>query len=606
MLVSDIYPDAREVLSYGDQDLILSRISDAVDRLNNEGNFDALLGYLTIVPTGDRITLPPDVNVPLKVNVDDKPAFGRDRLYEFTQNGPGSNAPIANWNWIDRGRVPVINQPTTPDFLTVIGATADNDKEVRVTGRTDNQGTLDSVVLTIGSVAPTTPVFQSIQSVVKDVTTRPVSLLTGGGQILASYRGGETEPQYRQIRISPSGGVAYIQFRATTFRVSALTDTIPIRSRMGLLLTIKSNEALRREQFDTAKNYMTEAVDIAKKEQAASNSFVDVAQASEKASILGLNYNNADSVIVADIYDEASEILGPVGQQKVFDNIAEARSILSRKGQWDAFTGYVDINTDQYHYVTLPRYVDQVIRLRVNNRPAMFRNKWFQFGLDANCGFGWGEWCRPTYAEEGEVVTLRDVPYQIKLQAVPNLTVDDGGIITVYGFVRGEWITTQNDDGSISDGFQVVMDSTGATESDVLVDRITRITKTLTKGYVTLSATDTLGQQPFNVGFYYPDETEPRYRRIKLSQTCAQIRIMYRLRAAKITSLTDPLHLKSKRAITCMLNALKMQYTKPDDAEKMEVKATQYLAEEQAVINRNEGPTIEADPSFSLRGKFVR
>lgn len=612
MIVSSIFQDCKEILAYGDETLILSRISDACEVLNAEGNFDALLGYVTITTPTNLITLPRDVEVPLKINIDNHPAFGRDKLYEFTQNGPGNDAERVGWSWEDKGLTPVLAQPSVPEVITMSGNTLDDGAVITVTGRAGVEGRLLTQTFVLGT-ASAALVFNQIDKVVKPVTLRQVFMVTESGQILASYDTDETEPQYRQIRLSKAAATAYILFRRSHFRVTSQSDTIPIRSKMGLLLMIKSLEAYRREQFDTAKEFKAEAIEKAAKEQNSHDAFIDIANASEDSTMLNLSYNNVDSIIVADIYDAACKILGPIGQEHVFDNISEARAILGRKCQWDSLRGYVDINTDQYHYVTLPRYVEYVIKVNINGRPSRMLNKWQQFipnnnwfqfhlsGMDWGCCLPFGSW-----QDDGEVVTIRDVPFAVKIRAIPDLPTDDKKEYRIYGFYRNKPVTSQDTEGNVVDGIPVVIDSTGGTLSDVLIDRITRITKPKTDGFVKLMAQDSLGANEFQIGYHYPDEAEPKYRRIKLPRGCERVRIMYRLRENKITSLTDPIHLKSKTAMLCMLRSLKLLYDgKTQEAEAMEAKATKFLMEEQAINNQSEELTIETDKSFSLARQFL-
>lgn len=602
MLVSDIYEDARSVVNFGDEDLVFSRISDAVETINSKGNFDALLGYVTVIPTGNIITLPSFVGSPLKVNIDNHPTFARDRLYEFTLNGPGSNAEQAGWTWSDKGHVPVFQQPLAPSVINVMGDVSDNGKTVTVRGISDTNEVIEQQFI-IGTLSNSLLNYREITSVTKQVTLKKVTLESLDGTILATYEPRETVPEFRQIRISKTGATAYILYRAKSFRVASQNDVIPIRSKMGLLYMMKSLEAYRQERFDTAKALGDQAVQLATEEQKANDAFMELSVSSEDSTVLNLNYNNIDSLIVADIYDDAAKIVGPVGQKKLFDNLTEAISILGRKAQWDSLRGYVDISTDQYCYVTLPRYVEYVIKLNTNGYPSEMKNKWFEYHLN-----GPGEDWVPcdSWKDIGEVVTLHDADYSIKLRAIPD-SPEDSGMIMVYGYFRGKRVMTSDDEGVLTEGAAIPIDASGNQISPVLFDRIERITKPITNGFVRLlaQAPDNTGE--FTVGYYYPDETEPRYRRVELPVDSACVRIMYRRRQLKITSLTDPIHLKSKTAVLTMLQSLAaLKAGKVQDATALEATAVRYLAEENSINNQSEVKVMDFGRNFTSSDQYIQ
>ena len=595
MIVADVWSDSKEATGYTDDALVYSRISDAVEVLSNKGDFDALTGYATIKADGNLITLPPEIEVPVKVSIDGNPSFARDKYYEFTMNGPGPDADRVGWSWEDKGLVPVFRQP---DPGTTLIASGPAGAVVKIGYR--NGGAENHVSLAMGASSP--PVT-TVTSVAKLVTTGIVTIIDSNSNLVVALGPNTTDSALRQIRISKPGATCYIMYRKTRFRVSAQTDIIPIRSKMGLIYMIRALQAYRDDRVDVGTALETQALKLATEEQTSHNAFVDVAKSTENAPILDLNYNNIDSIIASDIYDDACKIVGPIGRQHVFDKITEALSILSRKAQWDSLRGYVDIVTDQYSYVTLPRYVESVIRLNINGRPTEMRNKWFQFHLDgpgddwATCG---------SWEDVGEVATLRDAPYTVQLTAVPDSPSDDGKIIWVYGSFRGKRVATWGEDGTVVDGMPITIQSDGEALGPVEIDIIERITKPQTDGFVRLIAQDTAGLESFLVGYYYPDETEPKYRRIKLPRGCETVRIMYRKRHLKITALTDPIHLRSKTAILTELRALDaLEKGDVASAEAFEMKAVKYLLEENAINNQGEDWSLEADDDWSYARQYV-
>jgi hypothetical protein len=622
MTVSDIYDRVRAITYLPDEPSNFEYITDAVEVLSNKGDWDALIGYLVIQPnanfndtSGDIITLPRQVEVPLSVNIDDHPTFTRDRFYEFTLNGPGSNAEQTNWSWIDRGMVPTFRPlfpPGTnllnadPQNITVSGSAVDNGAEVVITGVVGADGKLFSEVLTLGTKETTDFGFFTIERVTKPETIKQVSLYDGAHNALGIYDPDETDPQYRQIRISKPGATAYIQFRRTRFKVKSQNDFIPIRSKWGLLYMIKSLKALADEKPDLAAKLEAQALKLASEEQASHNKHVERASQAEIATVRNLSYNNIDSIIVADIYDETCKITGPIGEQKVYDRITEAVLILGRKAQWDSMRGYVDIQTDQYDYVTLPRYVDTVIKLNINGSPADMKNKWYEFHLNGPGGLDWYELPCNSWVDVGYTSTIRDVLYPQTLTLEADLDVDNNVTVRIEGYYQGKWIMTPDpkDSSKLIDGFTV----DGATP----VDRITRIIKGSSKGFIKLIGTKVGDPAVTNVlGYWMPDELEPNYRKIKLPRGCERVRIMYRMRDRKVQSLTDPLHLRSKTAILTQLkaNELLMSAKSAADlqqAEALEAKALRYLIDEQLISNQSEVRSINFGPNFTPSDEFIQ
>jgi hypothetical protein len=353
---------------------------------------------------------------------------------------------------------------------------------------------------------------------------------------------------------------------------------------------IKSLKALADEKPDLAQKFEAQALKLANEEQSSHNKHIERASQSESATIRNLSYNNLDSIIVSDIFDDASKIVGPIGTEAVFDKISEAITILGRKAQWDSMRGYVDIQTDQYHYVTLPRYVDTVIKLNINGSPSDMKSKWYQFHLNGPTS----EWldCN-SWEDAGEVVTIRDTLYPQTLTVVRDLASDINVKVRVEGYYRGKWIITDGD-GFTPDGV-------------TLVDRITRITKDKSNGYIKLLGTDVTNPLNINtLGYWMPDETEPKYRRIKVPQSCERVRVMYRLRDRKIQSLTDPLHLKSKSAILAQLMATEeLLKGKPKEAQELEDKAHKYLMDDYLITNQSEIKSINFGRNFTPTREFI-
>lgn len=128
--------------------------------------------------------------------------------------------------------------------------------------------------------------------------------------------------------------------------------------------------------------------------------------------------------------------------------------------------------------------------------------------------------------------------------------------------------------------------------------RITRIEKSPTDGFVMLYAYDEGRNNPLTlIGNYFPDETEPMYRRINIQKCCAWVRIRFRRRLFQITTMQDFIPLKSRMAIITMMKSLKMLNTEfSTQAQAYEDKALLFLQEEQEA---SDGPDVTPSIQFN-------
>ncbi len=203
--------------------------------------------------------------------------------------------------------------------------------------------------------------------------------------------------------------------------------------------------------------------------------------------------------------------------------------------------------------------------------------------------------------------------------ALSSSATDLGKKLRVYGYdqfdqrVRtlelGEWI-----DGDVvtitgvSGGINVVPEGKAP-----FFKRIERVEKDETNGFVTLTAfrprdVEAGLERDFEpIGYYYPDETEPRYKRIRLPMQAAWVRLRYRKRTLKITSMHDPLHLRSKTAITQMMHSIaaldQKDYKIAVAAGQMSV---QLLVSEQRSTNPTDTFHIQVDTSVHRPRRAIR
>ncbi len=261
---------------------------------------------------------------------------------------------------------------------------------------------------------------------------------------------------------------------------------------------------------------------------------------------------------VSDIFDDAVRILGTCDETFVFRRITQAVEALANSGQWDPLTGYADLCVSDC-YVTLPGEIETPLAINIGGHPSVGRDTLFSFHLNGP-GDGWGQSCRWEWIDRGDVCTYRELIAPSKLVAFVQRPEDANSELWVYGRNDQNQILRSTDaTGALVDGYQVptiygyaVPDSGAPT-----VTRITRVRKANTAGQIRLSSYDNATNTGTLLGIYEHYETEPIYRRIKLSTNCAWIRMAYRKRTTKITRRTDHIPLHSSYAVLLMLRALK-------------------------------------------------
>ena len=384
-----------------------------------------------------------------------------------------------------------------------------------------------------------------------------------------------------------------------------------LQSATAVILATRAARCMQLSQFDMAQACETKAEQLLNEEQASRQEAETLAK-DDVVLAANLNITTRDSLIVADIYDEACQILGSLGREHIFDKITTAIEVLANKAQWDPLIGFVDIyKSSNWTSVNpqgqargngdfvLPRYVETVMAVNIMGNPMQPRNGWFEYHLNGTGErniAGWLKW-----DNLGEVVTINQIPLNPApnfphthlpipqgIVAVPDSEKDNGLALQVYGedaHGREVVVTPPCVHGSYAiDGTQPAL------------IRVTRVVKPVSLGCVRLIAIGLDGAQTL-LGYYYPDEAEPKYRSIKLP-TCSatRIRVRYRKRWRKVSGLYDPIHLRSRLAVTSMLRSLKAQSSgDADGALKFEELGVGYLSDERSALNPTETVSLQFD-----------
>lgn len=642
ILVQDIIGEVEQVLGRCDQTYLFGVLTRAVETLARKANptgaptagapWDPLMIYVDLPVQQDYyVFLPYQIEKPLKININGNPSFTHSALYEFTQNGPGSNDLEAGWQWQDRLTSPI--QRRWPRGAYTLSAVSDSEADVnlnltiKVRGRSRSDYIITLPITPAGTITIYSPnsVYGVIE-VVKPPTVGTVSL-SAGPYILANYYPNVTLPEFSCIKLSQKAVGVRMLARRKTMPITSLLDLIPLNSSQAVVCQCQAIKYQDEVHMDIATQYEQQAVTYLSEEQAARNQYAAAAAATETASALNLTIGQRDTVIVADIFDEGARIFGSIGRPKIFDRITSTMELLYNKCQyWDQLVGVVTLRADQDYYIALPRYVDTILAMNVNRTIGAYHSPWFEFSYAGLGEFGdlqqdsagwqpWSQlaqqqgstnaWVYPYSSGYGSVgingsnrlskgweeVGSSPLAFRLRgpaaLYAQPELGQDNGARVTVYGYYnetpvlnsRGQW------------GVDIPCYANRFTPSKQIFDRVERVTKDPTYSFINLYATnpfldqtiaigtdptscpppgypqeippacvapgpgDPTGQTDF-IAMYWPWDTEPLYRLIRVGTMCKRVRIRYKKNWAKISQLTDPLHVRSREAIILAMAAV--------------------------------------------------
>lgn len=197
-------------------------------------------------------------------------------------------------------------------------------------------------------------------------------------------------------------------------------------------------------------------------------------------------------MLVSDLYEDCLEILGKCTQATVFSRLTDAIQILSNKGNFDLLVGWVDICAGlDCRTVTLPRDIDVPLAVNIGGHPRYFRNKWYEFHLNGSGSFSETPW---TWDDRGDTPIIMDIIQASNLIAVAELKTDTGALLRVFGYDQtGEWIRTQNPDGTWSDGFLVPINLSSDFPMGIIVPDPNRV---FARNFTTVPITELVSATP--------------------------------------------------------------------------------------------------------------
>jgi hypothetical protein len=608
IIVSEVLTQVGRVLGTCDNDYVYDVLTRAVELLANKPTktgvcWDPMLVYCDIpIVNNYYVCLPAHIEKPIKININKQPAFTRNQFFEFSLNGPGTMDPESGWSWQDRGWKALQKPWPTGGSQFLIMSTNANDTNAQVMLNTINQDQSTTwITATVG--IPGSKIWGLLEAS-KPVTLGTLQLYASPfilqTQLVANWSPEILYPQFEWIKLSQSGVSCKILARRRTHKLTQPTDVIPLSNRQAIITACIAIKAYDTLNFDDGAVCEQNALRFLEEDQAARNLFQRVSQAAETSPTLNLNIGTRDALIAADVYDAACDIFGPIGQPKIFDRMTEAIELLANLSNWDALIGYVDINTFDSFYVTLPQYVDQILAINVNKSVGTFRNQWFEFhmnglgqdndyadqvGSNRPCG-GW--------EEVGEMPCAFPMQAPSYLVAAPMNAVDNGTPIRVYGIDVND-LPIYGQDGNLGVSITCEQNSYNISSQQLPFKRVDRIVLGEPQSFIQLYATD--GTQYLqHLGVFWPNISEPKFRVIKIGQKAITVRIRYRKRWVKITSLTDPLHMRSRSAMMNAMRAIMTATQDPNSANLLLMAAKDLLNKEWRATHPHEELGLQFDP----------
>lgn len=300
---------------------------------------------------------------------------------------------------------------------------------------------------------------------------------------------------------------------------------------------------------------------------------------------------------VNDIFIAVQRALGNCDEETVFDRINRAVEILCTESDWDPTRGFVDICVDCDNCVTLPDEVESILAVNIGGSPAQGHNVWFQFHLNGP-GIECKDSCNFDWFDRGTFPVITDPPRPFYVVSFLETALDDNIPLRVYGYDQYDrWITTI-EDGVAADGFLVPTNyGTSVPNPEApLVKRITRVSKGVSVGSIVLSTLDYDSTSSTGVllGYYRPYETEPQYRRVRLSKKCTWARVAFKRKIFTLVRKSDLIPLHSSQAVVMMCQALaKFDNDRLEDGQNYWKTAVALLIKKQQSISPPAGPSIQ-------------
>lgn len=306
---------------------------------------------------------------------------------------------------------------------------------------------------------------------------------------------------------------------------------------------------------------------------------------------------------------KSDAILGISDRDAIIDYIRRALDLAVYKGNLDPTLGKMDVCADECGVVTLPSFVGTVLQVNVGGHPTAFRSYWYEFHVN-----GFGNRCGPACGYSDDLMwspVFQDLREWSVVAALCEDAIDGNGSLKMI--VEGEMMDAAGNpkdaytiptSGPSRAGVEIPLVHNWASTDAVptYFRKITRVTKPVTRGYVKLIAFP-IRQMALsvNIGYYAPNETAPRYRRIKVGSSCKWVRIIYRRTELPLVNDYDVLPIASYQAILDLIKSVRLSDSNNVDvAEVYLQRAVRLMNEIQSVESGHTYTPMQVQPGFSV------
>lgn len=292
------------------------------------------------------------------------------------------------------------------------------------------------------------------------------------------------------------------------------------------------------------------------------------------------------SEIIADL--KSAEILGTCDDRTVFNRLTDAQKLLANKGKIDPLIGEMDLCVCD-GCVTLPAEVDVPIAVNVAGQPTLIRDEWFQYHIGGTGSQAYADWKYTDYL--GTVCTFRDPSGPVKLVAEVESAKDSNTPLRVFGWdENGKRIYTPDENDNLQDGFLVptVFGFSQPNPAAPFIARIDRVQKVVTNGFIRLLAVNSDGSPHTLIGHYRPNETNPRYSRIRVGDK-KWVRLKYKKRDFEVRSTSDWINIENREAILLACKAVHLRRRGQYEAARTAEQEAQRILGEEADAKRPPG-----------------
>jgi len=296
---------------------------------------------------------------------------------------------------------------------------------------------------------------------------------------------------------------------------------------------------------------------------------------------------------VSDVYPELKRAFEGCDEATIFRRTTEAVRAMNN-------TGILDYNLGELQLcvcdgcITLPSDVGTVLGINVHDQPTLLQDQFFQYHINGPGSQGCVP-CSPNSYELGQVCTFKDPSQPAYLTAEVTSSADNNKKLRVFALdVEGNKIFTPGPDGKMLEGFLVPLIFGFAQRAPGVppLSSIYRISKEDTKDFVKLYAVNSSdGVSQTLIGRYLPNENEPAYRRIRVSNKTS-VRIKYKKKDLEVRSQRDWLNTDNRTAL--LLACRYIKYLSDDKYDAANAAKAQMIAliNEEAEAMRPAGPRV--------------